>query len=143
MRITTLTKNSRATGLGQQVPYFFLESNNHKQLNLSRISYSQPCSNNHLYKTTTRLRRPVLSLPKPISMQSLLYKTTTWLMRPATTFFVHQMKKSMFKRLQKFIQCVKINVSTIIFTLLPLLMQSLFKSVRVCLTILWGWRLKG
>ena len=45
------------------------------------------------HKTTTRLRRPVLSSPKPIPIQSLLYKTTTCLTRPATTFFVSKMKK--------------------------------------------------
>ena len=52
------------------------------------------CSNNHLYKTTTHLRQPMLSLPKEIPIQSLLYKTTTCLTRPATTFFVSQMKKN-------------------------------------------------
>ena len=45
--------------------------------------YSQTCSNNHLYTMTTCLRRPMLSLPKPIPIQSLLYKTTICL---ATTF---------------------------------------------------------
>ena len=39
----------------------------------------------------------MLSLPKPIPMQSLLYKTTTCLMRSATTFFVPQMKKTLSK----------------------------------------------
>ena len=55
--------------------------------------YSQTCSNNHLYKTTTRLRRPLLSQPKQILMQLLLYKMTTCLTQSATTFFVSQMKK--------------------------------------------------
>ena len=52
------------------------------------------CSNNHLYKTTTHLRQPMLSLPKEIPIQSLLYKMTTCLTRPATTFFVSQMEKN-------------------------------------------------
>ena len=72
-------------------------------------NYSQTCSNNHLYKTTTCLRWPMLSPPKPISMKSLLYKTTTCLTRQATTFFVPQMKKNKNKPclkqpLQNFIQ---------------------------------------
>ena len=54
--------------------------------------YSQTCSNDHLFKITTLLRRPVLSPPKQIPIQSLLRKTTTWLMRPAATFFVSQME---------------------------------------------------
>ena len=49
--------------------------------------YSQTCSNDRLWKTTTRLRRPILSLTQHIFIQSLLYKTTTCLTRPATTFF--------------------------------------------------------
>ena len=36
--------------------------------------HSQTCSNDHLYKTTTRLRQPMLSLPKSIPIQSVLYK---------------------------------------------------------------------
>ena len=59
--------------------------------------YSQTCLNDHLYKTTTRLRLPMLSPPIPILIQSLLYKTTTCLTRPATTFFVPQMKKTLPK----------------------------------------------
>ena len=60
--------------------------------------YSQTCSNDHLSKTTTRLRRPVLSPPKQIPIQSLLYMTTTCLTRPATTFFfISQMKKKLSK----------------------------------------------
>ena len=94
--------------------------------------YSQTCSNNHLYKT--RLRRPMLCPPGQIPMQSLLYKTTTCLTRPATSFFVSQMKKkSLPKTTTKFYpankweakirqQCIKINVSLIIFTLLLLLL---------------------
>ena len=57
------------------------------------VIYSQTCSNNHLYKTTTRLGRPMLTPPKPIPMESLLYKTTTCLTQPATTLFVPEMKK--------------------------------------------------
>ena len=53
--------------------------------------------NNHPYKTTTRLRRPMLSFPKPIPIQLLLYKTTTCLMWPVTTVIVPQMKKSLSK----------------------------------------------
>ena len=56
--------------------------------------YSQTCSNDHLYKMTTCLRRPTMSPPKPVPIQSLLYKTTTCLRWPATTFFVFQMKKN-------------------------------------------------
>ena len=41
--------------------------------------YSQTCSNDQLFKMTTHLRRPMLSLPKSIPVQSLLYKTTTCL----------------------------------------------------------------
>ena len=59
--------------------------------------YSQTCSNDHLYKTTTRLRRPMLSSPKQIPIQLLLYKTTTCLTRPATSFLVSQMKKNLSK----------------------------------------------
>ena len=58
--------------------------------------YSQTCSNDHLHKTTTRLRRPMLSPPKRVPIQSLLCKTTTCLKRPATTF-VSQMKKDLSK----------------------------------------------
>ena len=42
---------------------------------------------------TTRLRQPVLSLPKQIPIQLLLYNTVTCLMQPATTFLVPLMKK--------------------------------------------------
>ena len=49
---------------------------------------------NRMFITTVK---PELSLPKQISMQSLLYKTTTCLTRPATTFFVSQMKKNLSK----------------------------------------------
>ena len=54
--------------------------------------YSQTSSNDHLCKTTTRLRRPMLSPPKQIPIQLLLYKTTTCLTRPATTFFESEIK---------------------------------------------------
>ena len=60
--------------------------------------YSQTCSNDYLCKTTTCLRRPMLSLPKQIPVQSLLCKTTTCLTRPVTTFFVFQMKKASLKQ---------------------------------------------
>ena len=64
--------------------------------------YSQTCSNHHLYIMTTCLR-PILSLPKPIPIQSLLHKTTTCLMQSATTFFVPKWKKNCLKPLQNFI----------------------------------------
>ena len=41
----------------------------------------------------TSIRRPMLSPPKQIPIQSLLYKTTNCLTRPATNFFVSQMEK--------------------------------------------------
>ena len=94
--------------------------------------YSQTCSNDHLYKTTTRLRRPILGPPEQIPIQSLLYKTTTCLTRPATTFFVSQMKKNLSKTTTTKLypakkqetnigqQGIKINLSLIIFTLLLL-----------------------
>ena len=44
-------------------------------------------------QTTTYIRRPMLSPPERIPIQTLLYKTTTCLTRPATTFLVLQMKK--------------------------------------------------
>ena len=67
--------------------------------------YSQTCSNDHLCKTTTRLRWPLLSPPKQIPIQSLLCKTTTRLTRPATTFFVSHTKKNLSKTTTKnFIQ---------------------------------------
>ena len=65
--------------------------------NTSNPNYSQTCSNDHFCKTTTCLRWPVLSLPKPNLIQWLLYKTTTCLTQSATTFFVPQMKKSLSK----------------------------------------------
>ena len=60
--------------------------------------YSQTCLYDYLYKTTTRLRRPMMSPPRPIPIECLLYKTTTCLTRPATTFFVPQMKKTCLKQ---------------------------------------------
>ena len=62
-----------------------------------KFYYSKTCLYEHLYKTTTRLRRPVLSPPKPIPIQSFMCKTTTCLTRPATTFFVSQMKNNLCK----------------------------------------------
>ena len=44
--------------------------------------YSQTCSNDHHYKTTICLRRPMLGLPKLISLQLFLYKATTCDQRP-------------------------------------------------------------
>ena len=61
------------------------------------VKYSQTSSNDHLYKTTTRLRWPILSPPMPTLMQSLLYKTTTCLTRPANTLFVPEMEKNLSK----------------------------------------------
>ena len=67
--------------------------------------YSQSCSNDHLCKTTTYLRQPMLSPPKPFPVQSLLYKTTTCLTWPATTFLSLKWKKSCLKQpLINFIQ---------------------------------------
>ena len=63
--------------------------------------YSQTCLYYHLYKTTTHLRLPMLSPPKPIPKQSLLYKTTICLMRPVTFFCSPNEKKQL---LQNFIQ---------------------------------------
>ena len=63
-----------------------------------------PYKYNHLYKTTTRLKRPMLSPPNPNLMQSLLHKTTTYLTQPPTTFIAPQMKKTCVKQsLQNFI----------------------------------------
>ena len=45
---------------------------------------------------TTRLKQPMLSLPRPIPIQLLLCKTTTCLTRPVTSF-VPQMKKDISK----------------------------------------------
>ena len=57
------------------------------------LRYSQTYSKYQLYKTTTSLRRPMLSPPKQIPMQSWLYKTTNCPTQPATIFFVYQTKK--------------------------------------------------
>ena len=67
-------------------------------------NYCQTCSNNLLCKTTAHLTWPMLSLPKPIPIKSLLHKTATCLTRPATTFFVPQMKK---KTKNKKTNCLK------------------------------------
>ena len=68
-------------------------------LSVNSIYYSQTCSNKHLYKMTTHLRRPMLSLSKQIPIQLLLYKTTTCLTRPVSSFFfISQMKKNLSKR---------------------------------------------
>ena len=58
---------------------------------------SQTCLYDHLYKMTTRLRRPMLSPPKPVFIQLLLYKMTTRLTWLATTIFVPQRKKNLSK----------------------------------------------
>ena len=76
----------------------FTNNSLYKRGKSTSLNYSQTCSNHHLYKTTIRLRRPMLSLPKQIPIQSLLYKTTTCLTRPATTLFVSQMKKTCRKQ---------------------------------------------
>ena len=92
---------------------------------------SQTCSNDHLYKTTTHLRRPMLSPPNQILIQSLLYKTNTCLTRPSTTFFCLPNEKKLSKTTTKKLcpvkkweinrqQYIKINASLIIFTLLLL-----------------------
>ena len=60
--------------------------------------HSQTCWNEHLCKTTTRLRQPMLSPLKQIPIQFLLCKTTTCLMPPGTIFFVSQMKKVCLKQ---------------------------------------------
>ena len=59
--------------------------------------YSHTCSNNLLNKMTTRLRRPMLSPLELIPIQTLLYQTTTCLTQLATTLFVPQMIKNLFK----------------------------------------------
>ena len=79
----------------------------------------------HLYKMTTRLKQPMLSLPRPIPIQLLLCKTTTCLTRPVTSF-VPQMKKDLSKTTTAKIypakkywrNAYKINISLIKFTLL-------------------------
>ena len=63
--------------------------------------YSHTCSNDHLCKTTTHLRWPMLSPLKQTPIPSLLYKTTSCLTRPGTTFFVSQMKKNPSKKTTK------------------------------------------
>ena len=56
-------------------------------------------------QTTTSEKRPMLSSPKQIPIQSLLYKTTACLTRPATTFLTSKWKKTCLKQqLQNFIQ---------------------------------------
>ena len=67
--------------------------------------YCQTCLNDHPCKTTTRLRRPMLSPPKQIAVQSLLYKTTTCLTQTPTIFLTRKWKKTRLKQpLQNFIQ---------------------------------------
>ena len=107
--------------------------------------YSQTCSNDHLSKTTTRLRRPILSPPKQILVQSLLYKITTCLTRPATTFFVSRKKNSPSKTTIKRLypakksetiirsNALKISVSLSLYLLYwYFVMQSLFNPKKVC-----------
>ena len=59
------------------------------------LCYSQTCSNNHIYKTATRLGRLTLNPPWQIPIQSLLYKTTTCQppTGPAIIYLFSQMKK--------------------------------------------------
>ena len=71
----------------------------------------------------TSIRRPTLTLPKPILIQSLLHKTNNYLTQPATTSLVLQMEKNLSKTTATKInpaknekQCTK-NVSLIIFIL--------------------------
>ena len=54
--------------------HFFIRQTKLFWINLKH--YSQTCSNIQLCKTTTRLRWPMLSLPKQIPLQSLLCKTS-------------------------------------------------------------------
>ena len=63
--------------------------------------YSQSCSNDHIYKTITRLRQPALSLPKPSLIQSLLYKTPTYQTQLATTVFAPPLPLTNEKNLPK------------------------------------------
>ena len=74
--------------------YFFL--NNKQQIllwitsffvTMVKVTYRQTCLYDHLFKTTTHLRPPMLCSSKPIPIQLLLYKTTTCLTQPVTTFF--------------------------------------------------------
>ena len=60
--------------------------------------YSQTCSNDHLCKTTTCPRRPMLNLLRQIPMQLLLCKTTNCLRQPATTFLSPKWKKACLKQ---------------------------------------------
>ena len=65
------------------------------------LMYSQTCSttcNYHLYKTTTRLRWRMLSLPKQIPIQLLLRRPPV---EPVTTLFVSQMKNNLSKTTTK------------------------------------------
>ena len=86
---------------------FASDKQNYSELTVKH--YSQICSNNHLCKTTTCIRRPMLSPPKQIPVQLLLYNTTFCLMQPVTLFFVSQMKKACLKQpLINFIQqCIQ------------------------------------
>ena len=61
-----------------------------------KSNYSQTCSNDHLYKMTSLLRQPPLSLQKQIPIQSLMCKTTTCL-TTSDHFFVSQMDKNLSK----------------------------------------------
>ena len=85
--------------------------------------YIQTCSNDHLCKVTTRLRRPRLSSSKQIPVQSLLCKMTTCLTRPATNLSP-KWKKSLSKTTTKnFIQQrtpEQTSGTMILFTLLLL-----------------------
>ena len=67
--------------------------------------YSQTCSNEHLYTTTTRLRQPIPSPPKQIPIQALLYKTTNCLNATSDHIFCLPNEKNYLKQpLQNFTQ---------------------------------------
>ena len=69
--------------------------------------YCQMCPNDHHYKRTTCLRRPTLSLPKPIPIQSFLYKTTTFLTQLVTTFLAPKWKTNLPKTITLNLQQTK------------------------------------
>ena len=65
--------------------------------NLAKYNTVKPAYTTTSIRRPLVLRRPMLNLPKPFSIQPLLLKTTTCLMRPASTFFVTKMKKKLSK----------------------------------------------
>ena len=62
-----------------------------------RLVYSQTCSSDQLFKMTTHLKVPMLSLTKQIPIQLLLYKTTTCLTQRRDHFFCLSNEKSLSK----------------------------------------------